>query len=107
MYWAILTATRSADFLTESRARWAWRGRLGLAVAEQPADDRQALAERERPRGETVTEVCFGSQWSDHLVEGLRRSRHWRAAANASALLDLCKKSQQPSRHLLDPCLSG
>ena len=33
------------------------RGRLGLAVTQQPADDRQALAERQRPRGEAVSDV--------------------------------------------------
>ena len=33
------------------------RGRLCLAVTEQPADDRQAFAERERPRGEAVADV--------------------------------------------------
>ena len=33
------------------------RGRLDPAVTEQPADDRQPLAVRERPRGEGVTEV--------------------------------------------------
>ena len=33
------------------------RGRLDSAVTEQPADDRQALAERERPRSESLAEV--------------------------------------------------
>ena len=33
------------------------RGRLRLAVAEQPADDRQPLAERERPRSEGVAYI--------------------------------------------------
>ena len=31
------------------------RSRFDAAVTEEPADDRQALAERERPRGEAVT----------------------------------------------------
>ena len=33
------------------------RGRLPSAVTEQPADDRQPLAECERPRGAAVTGV--------------------------------------------------
>ena len=33
------------------------RGGLDPAVTEQSADDRQALAERERPRGERVAQV--------------------------------------------------
>jgi len=33
------------------------RDRLHPAVAEQPADDRQAFSERERPRGEGVTSI--------------------------------------------------
>ena len=33
------------------------RGGPHPAVTEQPADDRQPLAERERPRGEAVTEI--------------------------------------------------
>ena len=33
------------------------RGRLGLAVTEQAADDRQALAKRERPRGVAVSPI--------------------------------------------------
>ena len=53
----MLTAMRSADSLTESRARCAKRGRLHSAVAEQPADDRQAPAERQRPAGEAVPNV--------------------------------------------------
>ena len=40
------------------------RGRLGLAVTQQPADDRQALAERQRPRGEAVSDVVDA-----HVVE--------------------------------------
>ena len=44
------------------------RGRLHPAVTEQPADDRQALAERERPRGEAVPDVMDA-----HVAEpGLR-----------------------------------
>ena len=44
------------------------RGRLNPAVTEQPADDRQPLAERKRPRGEAVPDVMDA-----HVVEpGLR-----------------------------------
>ena len=44
------------------------RGRLHPAVTEQPADDRQALAERERPRGEGMSDVMDA-----HVAEpGLR-----------------------------------
>ena len=39
-------------------------GRLHPAVTEQPADDRQPLAERERPRGEGVADVVDA-----HVVE--------------------------------------
>ena len=35
------------------------RGRLNPAVTEQPADDRQPLAERKRPRGEGVTYIVY------------------------------------------------
>ena len=35
------------------------RGRLDPTVTEQSADDRQPVAERERPRGETVTQVVI------------------------------------------------
>ena len=40
------------------------RGRLRPAVTEQPADDGQALAEGERPRGETVPDVVDA-----HVIE--------------------------------------
>ena len=45
------------------------RGRLGLAVTQQPADDRQPLAERERPGGDSRTgdldsEGKTSSSWS-------------------------------------------
>ena len=44
------------------------RGGFDPAVAEETADDRQALAERERPRGEAVPDVMDA-----HVVEpGLR-----------------------------------
>ena len=54
----MLTAIRSSDFLTESaRKMRVARGRFDPAVTEEPADDRQALAERERPRGEGVSHI--------------------------------------------------
>lgn len=40
------------------------RGRLRLAVAKQPGDDRQTLSDRERPRGEAVADVVDA-----HVVE--------------------------------------
>ena len=50
----MLTAIPSTDSLTESRAGWAWRGRIDPAVAEQLADDQQLLAEGQRPPSEAV-----------------------------------------------------
>ena len=54
---AMLTAIRSADFLTESREMRVARGDFDPAITEKPADDRQALAERERPRGKGVAKI--------------------------------------------------
>ena len=51
----MLPAIRSADSLTESRAMRMARGRFDPAVIEQPDNDRQALAECERSRGEGVS----------------------------------------------------
>ena len=53
----MLTAIRSADFLTESREMRVARGDFDPAMTEKPADDRQALAERERPRGKGVAKI--------------------------------------------------
>ena len=47
----------SADTLTESPAKCAQRGLFHPALTEQPVDDQQALAERERPRGKSATAV--------------------------------------------------
>ena len=40
------------------------RGGVDPAVTEETADDRQALAERKRPRGKTVTQIVDA-----HIVE--------------------------------------
>ena len=40
------------------------RGRLDPAMTEKASDDRQPLAERQRPRGEAVTDVVHA-----HVVE--------------------------------------
>ena len=40
------------------------RGGFDLAVPEEPADDRQALAERKRPQGEAVSDIV-----NAHVVE--------------------------------------
>ena len=53
----MLTAVRSADFLTVSREMRVARGDFDPAMTEKPADDRQALAERERPRGKAVAKI--------------------------------------------------
>ena len=58
------------------------RGRLGLAVTEQPADDRQPLAERERPRGEGVAKVVNSQVLQSALApmrrQGICRSVMWK-----------------------------
>ena len=38
------------------------RGRFGPAVTEQPPDDRQTLAEGERPRGEAVANFAASEE---------------------------------------------
>ena len=55
---AILTATRSADSLTEvPREMGIAGGGIELAVTEQRVGDRQLLAERKRRRSEGATKA--------------------------------------------------
>ena len=84
---AMLTAMRSADSFTESHARCGSRGCLDPAMTEQPADDRQPVAERRCLRGGTVA-----SDVNVHVAElglcadALARSveiRHVRAGLHA------------------------
>ena len=92
------------------------RSRLHPSVTEQPADDRQALAERERPRGEGVARIVdvllVEAGGRSHRRQGLKllESRRTRRVAEVfvaeirrkNAAAWLCWAQSHPRRRA--PC---